>query len=199
MVDYKYWDFVDELEIRQAACLWCGVQPTAAWLSDKINYPQMYPIYQMLEQAWKAGKLKSNNSGRADFEFLLKGDKVANEIVSKADLVRLALELGETPAFLFPKERGKDTNTVATVREGTSEHEPPEEQPADWHIQVENWYRDERVAQHPTDERPPNRDDDLEAAREKFQGWRIGRDFMRTIRAAHAPDDWTAKGAPRNK
>jgi len=124
MVDYENWDQVDPLKIRHAACLWCGVQPTNSWLLDKINFPQIIPIYEMLERAYQAGDLKTNNSIKIDMEHLLTNiDGFAGEMVARRELIRFAVERGQSPAFLFPNERNK---SAAAVEPEPEPDYPPE-------------------------------------------------------------------------
>lgn len=94
-----------------------------------------------------------------------------------------------------------DRSTTPLLAQEPESDAPPKSanNPAGWRIKVKGWYRDEYVPQHATNERPPNRDDNLEAARKKFPNWKIGRDYMRKLRKDHAPGDWTAQGRRNNK
>lgn len=191
MVDYENWDQLDQFKIRYAACLWCGVQPTNSWLLDKINFPQIIPVYEMLEQACQAGDLKTNNSIKVDTEHLLSNfEGFAGEIVAKSELTRFALERGQSPAFLFPNERNK---SAAAVEPEPEPDEPKPVLPSSLSADVDKIYST-RVADYRKEHerRPTIKEDEVW---QKAVG--ISRPRMRELRNRARLKDEEKGGAPR--
>lgn len=60
---------------------------------------------------------------------------------------------------------------------------------------VTNWYKSYVERMHSNREKS-SRDEDLDAVRKEFD-IKIPRDFMRGLRRQYAPEEWTAKGAPK--
>ena len=89
--DLSEWTGHPVYSVWAAACLWAGQKP---WPHIPADSPS-YPMLQKLKGAIQAGEVHIL-SGTGNMEFR----------VSRDELVRYALTIGEHPLFLFPSMKG---------------------------------------------------------------------------------------------
>ena len=112
MLDFKHWDLVQHFTVRQAASLWCDLEPGQSDLLSRVDHPEIVAIEQLLVSAVQRGKLPST----FPYGPYPQSDKWLLSTVTRADLKSYAEHIGERPKFLFPDERNrsKEKSSVAT-------------------------------------------------------------------------------------
>ncbi len=110
MVNFKAWDLATDLTVAQATCLWCCVEPRPAFTLIRLEHPETEAIYQLLVSAIRSGDLplvyESPLASISNHE---------SSAVSRRDLLRFAKAVGQRPLFLFPDQRGSETEPSNTV------------------------------------------------------------------------------------
>ncbi|WP_020481977.1 hypothetical protein [Methylomonas sp. MK1] len=105
MIDYEYWDSINEFTINEAAWLWIGEEP-------KIGYEARTGKYlrtaNLIYESTQNGLLKYRATTK---ELLLDGVYGDGETyVIRDDLKHFALSIGQKPKFLFPEMRLDSAN-----------------------------------------------------------------------------------------
>ena len=108
MIDYSFWDAIEELTLYQAAQLWVDEEPSGDYqLNQKSLSGKFRAIHQMLFEA-----VENKNLGARDTRDL---ERVNGQLIGFGDVFVKRLHLknwaenkGYKPKFLFPEMRKKD-------------------------------------------------------------------------------------------
>ena len=111
--DLSHWWLVDALTVKQAACLWAGVDPSINQYARTISeVSRLAPITQLISSAIQSGRLVADSSKNSSSLF---GD-YSKSLVTRDDLMAFASAKGQRPAFLFdtlmPDAAGSEPPTV---------------------------------------------------------------------------------------
>ena len=96
--DLSHWGLVDTLTVKQAACLWAGVDPSKGQYARTISeVSRLAPITQLISSAIQSGRLVADSSKN----FLSSLGDYSKSLVTRDDLMAFASAKGQRPAFLF--------------------------------------------------------------------------------------------------
>lgn len=98
----KTWAVVDIFTVGQAACLWCGIEPSNSYMHDKTRYSEINAAEQLIVSEMKAGQIQLDTSDNA---LSIIGDH-SSSLVSRTDLLGIAERKQAKPRFLFPDNGG---------------------------------------------------------------------------------------------
>lgn len=118
MVDYEFWDSLEELTLDQAAYLWCEQEPK---LSPRELPAKVLAVSNMLYAAAQHGEIQSRDTSRmhtytTEWEREKSIFVVGETYLNRNSLRAYAESKGYRPKFLFPGTRTTEPDKIKSLR-----------------------------------------------------------------------------------
>jgi hypothetical protein len=99
MIDYEYWDSINEFTINEASWLWLEEEPKLGFSERNAKYLR---TSNLIYEATKSGILKFRETKTEVLEGVY-GD--GETYIAREELKSFSLNIGQKPKFLFPEMR----------------------------------------------------------------------------------------------